>query len=653
MKTNANLSNMTKIVIIVFSIVSSIQNILAEVSLPKIFSDNMVLQRDRQVRVWGWADEGEVVTVSINGQTIKSNCDKNGNWQVKLEPMSAGGPHNMMVQAKNKIAFKNILIGEVWICSGQSNMEWTVSNSINSEQEIALADYPGIRLFTVKRALSSVPKEDVSDEKWQICNSSTVEQFSAVGYFFGRELNKSLEVPIGLISTNWGGTVSETWTSRGTIEKFSEFSDKLAELEKTDLEKLYDAAIKELREGKGDLGMNEKWYMKSSVPADWPKMTLPQRWEGAGLTKLDGIVWFIKEISLTAEEAVKSMLLHLGPVDNSDNTYVNGIPVGSIERIPDKVREYTVAPDVLKIGKNIICVRVTDYGGGGGIWGKKDGVYYVTSDNKKISLAGEWSYQIGRSNVPKILLVGPNSYPTLLFNGMINPLLPFTIKGAIWYQGESNARRAYQYRNLFPAMITDWRKNWGQGDFPFLFVQLANFKNASAYPGDSDWAELREAQTMALKLPNTGMAVIIDIGEADNIHPKNKQDVGYRLAQNAKKIAYDQDIVYSGPLYKSMKIEGDKIRIRFNNVGSGLKIKDRYGYLKGFSIAGVDKKFVWAKAYIEGTDVIVNSDDVIKPLAVRYGWADNPDDVNLFNKEGFPASPFRTDVWPGVTVGKK
>jgi sialate O-acetylesterase len=626
---------------------------MAEVSLPKIFSDNMVMQQDRPVRIWGWADEGEKVTVSFNGQTIKSTSDKNGNWQVKLESMPAGGPYKMTVQAKNKIEFRNILIGEVWICSGQSNMEWTVSNSNNVDQEIANADHPDIRLFTVKRALSSVPKEDLLEGEWQICNSSTIERFSAVGYFFGRELNKSLDVPIGLINTSWGGTVSETWTSRGTIEKFSEFSDKLAELEKTDLEKLYDAAIRELREGDGDLGMNEKWYMHSSVPAYWQKMTIPQRWEAAGLKDLDGIVWFIKEITLTEEEAAKGLILHLGPVDNSDNTYINGIQVGSIERIPDKVREYKVAPEVLKSGKNIFCVRVTDYGGGGGIWGKQDEVYYVIGDNKRISLAGEWSYQIGRSEMPKIVLVGPNSYPTLLYNAMINPLIPFTIKGAIWYQGESNAGRAYQYRDIFPAMITDWREHWGQGDFPFLYVQLANFKKAPEEPGDSDWAELREAQTMALKLPNTGMAVIIDIGEADNIHPRNKQDVGYRLAQNAKKIGYGQDIVYTGPLYKSMKTEGTKIRISFSNIGSGLMIKDRYGYLKGFSMAGKDKKFVWAKAYIDGDDVYVFSDAIEKPVAVRYGWADNPDDVNLYNKEGFPASPFRTDDWPGVTVGKK
>ncbi len=275
------------------------------------------------------------------------------------------------------------------------------------------------------------------------------------------------------------------------------------------------------------------------------------------------------------------------------------------------------------------------------------------NDNKKISLAGEWSYQIGLNKIPEILKGGPNLYPTLLYNGMINPLTPFTIKGAIWYQGESNALRAYQYRDLFPAMITDWRTHWNQGDFPFLFVQLANFKQAPKQPRDSDWAELREAQTLALKLPNTGMAVTIDIGEAKNIHPLNKQDVGYRLAQNARKIAYGENIVHTGPLYKSMKVEGNKIRIRFSNTGSGLVIKDRYGYLQGFSIAGNDKKFVWAKAYIEGNDVVVVNDVVKKPVAVRYGWADNPDDVNLYNKEGFPASPFRTDDWPGVTVGIK
>jgi sialate O-acetylesterase len=401
------------------------------------------------------------------------------------------------------------------------------------------------------------------------------------------------------------------------------------------------------------MGMKEKWYMISSIPAEWQKMDLPQLWENAGLNELDGIVWFMKEITLTQEDAAKSMVLRLGPVDDSDHTYVNGSLVGSTEGKYDKIREYEVKPEVLKTGKNIICVRVTDIGGGGGLWGKAEELFYKSGENKAVTLAGEWSYQIGSKQIPTLETVGPNSYPTLLFNAMIHPLIPFTIKGAIWYQGESNARRAYQYREIFPAMITDWRKNWGQGDFPFLFVQLANFMKAKDEPGESSWAELREAQMMTLSLPNTGMAVIIDIGKADDIHPRNKQDVGFRLARNALKIAYQQDVVYSGPLYQSFKIEDDKIRINFTNTGSGLAVKDRYGYLKGFSIAGKDKKFVWAKAQIEGNEVIVHNTAVQNPVAVRYGWADNPDDVNLYNREGFPASPFRTDDWPGVTAGKK
>jgi sialate O-acetylesterase len=327
--------------------------------------------------------------------------------------------------------------------------------------------------------------------------------------------------------------------------------------------------------------------------------------------------------------------------------------VGSLQGRANENREYLVGSQVLKPGKNVISVRVTDFGGTGGILGKAEDLYYRSTENTNISLAGEWSYKIGLNELPALNMVGPNSYPTLLYNAMINPLIAFAIKGAIWYQGESNAGRAYQYRTIFPAMITDWRKHWGQGDFPFLFVQLANFMKAKDEPDESSWAELREAQTMALSLPNTGMAVIIDIGEADDIHPRNKQDVGYRLAQNARKIAYQQDIVYTGPLYKSFKIEGDKIRISFSNTGSGLMVKDRYGYLKGFAIAAKDKKFVWAKATVDGNDVIVSNKEVKDPIAVRYGWADNPDDVNLYNKEGFPASPFRTDEWPGVTEGKE
>jgi len=593
------------VIVIILSISASLQGVFADVTLHKIFSDNMVLQRDADIKIWGWADADESITLTFNDQVEKTTAGENGKWQVILDPIPAGGPYELSVEGKNKIVHKNILMGEVWICSGQSNMQWSVLRSKNPEEEIANANHPKIRLFTVKRIIAQAPKENLTEGEWQICQPSTIEQFSAVGYFFGRELNKSLDVPIGLISTNWGGTVSETWTSREAIKVFPEFKLKLDELDKIDIEDLYknrDKLEKEWANNleKGDQGLSKKWYEATSVASDWKKMAIPQLWEDAGLKKVDGIVWCFKEINLSKEEANQELTLSLGPIDDSDFTYFNGKLVGSTERDHNKPRQYQVPAELLKEGQNWLCVRVIDYGGGGGIWGVEEHVYYSFSEEKKVSLVGDWYYQIATESLPKLPKIGPNSYPTLLFNAMINPILPFSIKGAIWYQGESNAGRAYQYRDIFPAMITDWRTHWGLGDFPFLFVQLANFKKAADEPGDSNWAELREAQSMTLKLPNTGMAVIIDIGEADDIHPRNKQDVGYRLAQNARKIAYDQDIVYTGPLYKSMEIDGNKIRLSFTNTGSGLMIKDRYGYLKGFSIAGVDKKFVWAKARIEG-----------------------------------------------------
>jgi len=636
----------------------AIQSVLADVRLNKIFSDHMVLQRGIEVKVWGQAAQDEKITVSINNQTVSTSAREDGKWEVSLAPMTAGGPYEMQITGKNSLSLQDILIGDVWICSGQSNMQWPVSRVQNAEDEIAAADHPNIRLYTVKRTLSATPRQELPEGEWQICLPASVPEFSAVGYFFGRSLEEELKVPLGLISSNWGGTVCETWTSREAIENFPEFEDKLAELEKTNVEKLYDERDKNRKEWQqkidaNDLGMKEKWYLSPSVPADWQKMTLPQHWEDAGLEDLDGVVWFMNEVMLTPEQAAQSIFLHLGPIDNTDLTYINGTLIGSLVGRADKKREYLVEPKVLKPGKNVISVRVTDYGGTGGIWGKPEELYYQTGENTNISLAGQWAYKIGLNELPKLELVGPNSYPTLLYNAMINPLIRFAIKGAIWYQGESNAGRAYQYRALFPAMITDWRKHWDQGDFPFLWVQLANFMQPKEEPTESAWAELREAQLRTLSLPNTGMAVIIDIGEADNIHPKNKQDVGYRLARHALKTAYQQDIVYSGPLYKSFKIEDAKIRIDFTNTGSGLTAKDRYGYLKGFAIAGEDKKFVWARAWIEDNTIVVYNEAIKHPLAVRYAWADNPDDANLYNKEGMPASPFRTDDWPGVTEGKK
>jgi sialate O-acetylesterase len=437
-----------------------------------------------------------------------------------MDSPKVGGPYKMTIAGKNVIEIDNIMSGEVWVCSGQSNMQWSVQNSNNPKEEIAAADYPNVRLFSVTRKVAQKPLKDCQGS-WAPCSPETVPGFSAVAYYFGRKLHKDLDVPIGLIHTSWGGTPAEAWTRKEVLEAEPDFKPILTR----HAERL------------ANFPQAKKDYEKKLQ--DWQQAAAKAKEEG--------------------------------------------------KKAPRRPRA-PLGPD------------------------------------------------------------SPHS-PAGLYNAMIAPLIPYGIQGAIWYQGESNAGRAYQYRKLFSAMITNWRKDWGQGDFPFLFVQLANFMQTKPEPAESAWAELREAQTMALSLPNAGMATIIDIGEADDIHPRNKQDVGKRLALWALAETYDKDIVYSGPLYKSMKVRRAKVVISFDHVGGGLVARDGEA-LKGFAIAGADRKFVWADAKIDGDTVVVSSENVANPVAVRYAWADNPV-CNLYNKADLPASPFRTDDWPGVTVDAK
>lgn len=628
----------------------------AEVKLPSVFSDNMVLQRDIPIKIWGWADKKERVTIAFLGDTITVKADKKGNWHAEMKSTSAGGPYELLIKGENEIVLSNILVGDVWICSGQSNMEWPLSVTNTGEEAIAQSTNPLIRLFTVQKKTSTKPLDDCESTGWMICNQESVASFSAVGYFFGRKLNEDLDVPIGLLHTSWGGTNVETWTSAAAIEQVPGFEGISNELENFDEEKIRNDMREKVEaitgplpdEDQGMDGDKPIWAQKDTDYSSWNEMEIPSLWENAGLTGLDGIIWFQKEIVLEAQDILNDIEIHLGPIDDSDITYFNGVKIGETIQKYNEARIYTVEKSLLKKGKNSIVVRVEDTGGGGGIYGTSDRLF-ASLPNKKISLAGSWKYKIGKGDFS--FSIGPNSMPSLLFNAMIHPLVPYGIKGAIWYQGESNAGRAYEYRTLFPTMISNWRNTWGQGDFPFLFVQLANFMQPQEEPGESTWAELREAQTMTLSLPNTGMATIIDIGEADDIHPRNKSDVGKRLAMSALNVAYGKNVVASGPTYKEMRIEGNKVILSFDNLGSGFYLKDRYGYVKGFAMAGEDKVFHWAKAEISGDKIVLSCSDVEKPFAVRYGWADNPDDLNLYNLEGLPVVPFRTDDWPGITKG--
>jgi sialate O-acetylesterase len=622
----------------------------AEVSLPYIFSDNMVLQRDIPLTVWGWAKPGERVTVVIQGQKVSVRTPTAGNWKVKLNAIPAGGPFEMTITGKNTIMLKNILAGDVWICSGQSNMEFPLSQSRNWTSDKGATANNRLRLFYVPKNMSSKPLQNTMPARWEVSNEKSAAVFSAIGFYFGINLIKNLDVPIGLINSNWGGTDIETWTSMETMYADKDYSAAVEKMRSADMETLEKETQKKQLAWQNavdneDPGIKEKWFLPGSGSAGWSRMKLPQVWEGAGLPGLDGVVWFRKEVIVGAGDAGKEAKLSLGPIDDSDETYVNGILVGKTINQYDLPREYTVKQGILKEGINLICIKVIDTGGNGGLNGNENQMNLELGGNS-LGLAGEWLYRVGLNLPAPRSSSGPNSFPSLLYNAMINPLISFPIRGVIWYQGENNAGNYVKYRNLFPAMINDWRAKWNIGDFTFLFVQLANFMEPSALPGESNWAGLREAQTMTLKLPKTGMAVIIDIGEARDIHPRNKDDVGYRLSLAALKIAYDKNMVFSGPVYRSMEVNGNQVVLQFDNIGTGLMVKNKYGYLNSFCIAGSDHKFVWAKAFIvPGNKVVVSSDAVGEPVAVRYAWADNPDDANLYNREGLPASPFRTDNW--------
>lgn len=637
----------------------------AQLKLPKLFGDHMVLQRQKPVPIWGWAAPNERLTIAFNGQRKPTRADKTGRWRVNLDPMEAGGPYTLTVQSKSSaLTLQDVLIGEVWVCSGQSNMEWTVRQANNPEEEMRTATFPMIRHFGVKHTIAVQPQTDVSGE-WLVCNPATVGEFTAVGYFFARDLFQKLNVPIGLMHTSWGGTHSETWTSREALESDPDLRPKVANIP-ADI----DAATRAQKE-KLLQAINQKQGGNLLTPAEarasirpgydattWPTMKLPQPWEN-DLPNLNGVAWFQREFDLPASADFNNMTLSLGKVDDIDSTFINGAFVGS-RRVWDENRNYLIPTGVLKPGRNVITIRVQDGWGGGGIMGGGELFGLSGQDGTKLSLAGDWRYKIAEL-FPSSTESDPNTYGTLLYNAMLAPLIPMAMRGVIWYQGESNAGRAYQYRTSFPLMIQDWRNAWNRlepsaGAFPFLFVQLANFNaNNGTSQNGSTWAELREAQTLTLKLPNTGMAVTSDIGDANDIHPRNKQDVGKRLAAEAMRIVYQPtaNVPSPGPMLEAVKIEGNRAILTFKNKGSGLMTPDRYGYLKGFEVAGTDQKFHYARAEIQGDSVIVYCPAVANPVAIRYGWADQNGDVNLYNKEGFPAVPFRTDSWKGVTEGVK
>lgn len=626
------------------------QIVFCQVRLPRLVSDGMVLQRNTNAKIWGWAEAGEKVTVNFNGKTYKTTTETDGKWSVTLPGLKAGGPYTMEIKASNTITLKDILVGDVWVCSGQSNMDLPMDRVKDRYTDvIANSENPYIRRFFVSMRYDfKTSQQDLQSGSWESANPKSVLQFTATGYFFAKALYEKYKIPIGLIHSSVGGSPAESWLSEDVLKNFPEPYEEVQKLKadnyiKSVMDNEQSAMNSWFRNIYGlDEGWSkgEKWFDVNYDASDWNSMNLPTYWKDEKLGRINGVVWFRKEIDVPASMTGKPARIELGAIIDSDHVYLNGKLVGTTSyRYPP--RKYDVPSDVLKEGKNIIVIRVISNAGDGGFI--KDKPYELTAGGQTIDLKGVWQYKVGAIVVDP--LPGSTFFqfkPLGLYNGMISPLLNYTIKGVIWYQGESNTGKPLEYQKLFPALIADWRQKWNEGDFPFLYVQLANFMQAKSQPSESGWAELREAQLRILSVPNTGMAVAIDIGEANDLHPTNKEDVGKRLALAAEKIAYgDKSVVYSGPIYQSMKIEGNKIIISFANIGSGLIVKG--GELKHFAIAGADKKFVWANAKIEKDKVVVSSDSVTNPVAVRYGWADNPEGANLYNKEGLPASPFRTD----------
>ena len=635
----------------------------AAIVLPACFSDNMVLQQQTKVNLWGRETPGKnfTVTTSWNKKNYQAKADAQGNWKIKISTPVYGGPFTISFDDGQITTLKNILIGEVWICSGQSNMEMPLTGGygdvLNVQEELTNAvNYPEIRMLKIDNKTSFTPLSNVQTKgSWAVCGPQTVRDFSAVAYFFAKNLFAGKHIPIGIINSTWGGTVAEAWTSGNSLKRMPAFAPFVLAIEggltQEKLDAKYQTEVRAWIDSSNvkDPGFQEGklvWGKQNFDDAAWQKMSLPNYWQRAGIPDYNGTMWFRKKIIIPENWAGRDLKLNIGGIDDYDVTYFNGVEIGHTESFFYK-RSYTIPASLVKADDNTIAVRVFDNGGLGGINNGPLLLSLANDTTGQIDLAGEWNYQKG---VLLKLLPQPPSQsnspnrPTLIYNAMINPIILYTIKGVIWYQGESNADRPQQYRQLFPLLINDWRQKFGEGNFPFYFVQLANYSANDQGP-NANWPALREAQSNTLTVTNTGMAVSIDVGDANRIHPQNKQEVGRRLALIARAKTYGEHITYSGPMYKSQSIQNNKIEIEFTHTDKGLRAKG--DALKGFTIAGADKKFVPAKAVIVGNKIIVSSADVIHPVAVRYAWANNPL-CNLYNGADLPASPFRTDQWEDI-----
>jgi sialate O-acetylesterase len=648
--------------------------IYADVIMPHIFGDNMVLQRDRQVVVWGRAtNKGEKIAVRIAGRVYRTRALEDSTWRVTLLPMQASGPYTLEIVADNKVSFRNVMYGDIWLCSGQNTMDFPLNRTIDGYKELLKAEYPMIRLFSVKKKYSHIPLEDIESEAgWQPCDIETVAHFSAISYFFAKEIFNQTKVPIGLVQATFNGSRIESWLSADVLKTFPDLKDKVELIQnnpnylaekKQEFEELNQKKwleyIEVLDEGLKE-GVGEGWESPNLNTKDWSEMYQPRVWSARGheLADYSGSVWFRKKFTIPTFFKGKDLMLSLGPIHDYDFTYINGKKIGQTYSETAN-RLYKIPQEYLKDGENEIVVFSIHFGGEGGFSGIADQVYIRSADKDdpiRYSLAGNWKFKVGFQllNTKKIpsypVFRGERNEPTLLYNAMIAPLHKFAIRGIIWSQGEANIGigKARNYQELFHSLVQDWRLKWRKAgildELPFLYTQLERHGKKSIQPSESTWAEMREVQASLSRMKNTAMAAMIDLSEGDNTLARSKNEVGRRLAAQALKMCYGRNnIIHSGPVLESVSVDGNKLKLTFKMAGNGLVAKNQYGYLEGFAIADEFGKFQWANAQITGYNtVIVYHDNIKYPAHVRYAWSDNPD-VSLFNKDGFPAQPFRTD----------
>jgi sialate O-acetylesterase len=645
---------------LLLSVASGFSALQAKVQLPAFIGDNMVLQQKEKVKIWGTstaAGKELSVNTSWNNKSYQVEVDQQGGWQVYLETPKYGGPYQITINDGDQLILKNILIGEVWFCSGQSNMEMPLAGwgKINNfEQEIKAANFPNIRILQIPKATANQPTTAVKVESggWNAVTPERIPEFSATAYFFAREIYEKTGIPIGLIHSSWGGTIIEAWMSREALSPFSTYTAAIEKIQRPDAQEIYAEDLAEWnrvaeQQDQVKTATQGEWFAPQLDKSSWSTITIPSFFDSNLFPGMDGVVYFGKDVELPAHWQGKPLKLILGSIDDNDITYVNGTKVGETVGY-DQIRKYTV-PATANNGSLLhIAVRVFDGAGDGGIYGGTEQPRLEGPNGEQLSLVGDWKckvgYDLAKLPTKPNAMEGPNR-PTVLYNAMVKPFVDFKIKGAIWYQGESNAdSKDAPYQQLLPALIQDWRKQWNNEKMPFYFVQLANFKAKSLTPQPSSWARLREAQRQTLKLPYTGMAVITDIGDAQDIHPKNKQDVGRRLGWIATAQLYGKKIPYSGPVLAHWTTKAAEMQLSFNPMGKKLVLKGADKRNASFTIAGADQVFYPAEVKQVGNKLIVSAKEVPSPVAVRYGWADNPDLV-LYNDAGLPASPFRTDSW--------